>query len=174
MGNNKALIGFTAVAIVGIGAAAVAFAMNANNSSTNDTDSTSQAATPTPTTTASGTTPTTSTNGTTPTASSTAGAASKYKNGTYNADGTYTSPAGKEDISVSVTLNGDTITSVTVTPKATDPMSKNWQQRFASGISSQIVGKKLDDISIGKVSGSSLTGTGFNQALQSVKNNARS
>jgi uncharacterized protein with FMN-binding domain len=54
---------------------------------------------------------------------------SKYADGTYTATGQYGSLPSS--ISVSVTLVDDVITAVTVTPRATDPTSLDYQTRFA-------------------------------------------
>jgi len=95
-----------------------------------------------------------------------------YKDGTYTANGSYISPAGDETIDVKITLANDTITAVTVTPLATDSESQRYEGKFADGISAVVVGKKLNTVSVGKVNGSSLTGTGFNSALARIKNQA--
>ncbi|MFS8130619.1 MAG: hypothetical protein ACMG57_01430 [Candidatus Dojkabacteria bacterium] len=96
-----------------------------------------------------------------------------YKNGTYTASGSYISPGGDQSIDVNLTIANDTITAVTVTPRASDEESARYQSKFASGISSAVVGKKLSATSVGRVNGSSLTGTGFNSALARIKSQAQ-
>lgn len=96
-------------------------------------------------------------------------AKSTYKDGTYSADGSYRSPAGTETIGVTITLKGDVITKVTVVPKATDPKSDRFQDMFASGISEVVVGKKIDTLQVSKISGSSLTSGGFNEAVTKIE-----
>lgn len=91
------------------------------------------------------------------------------KDGTYQADGNYTSPAGPESIGVKLTLKDGLVSDVIVEVKATHPASKKMQIAFAGGIKEQVIGKKLSDLNITKVAGSSLTGGGFNQALQKIK-----
>lgn len=44
---------------------------------------------------------------------------------------------------------------------------------FKSGVSSLTVGKDIDDVKLSRVSGSSLTSTGFNSALDTIKTEAR-
>lgn len=95
-----------------------------------------------------------------------------YKDGTYTADGPYVSPGGNVSIGVSITLKDNAITAVTVTPKASDPTSKQYETQFASGISAAVVGKQLDGLSVGAVSGSSLTGKGFETALEAIRKDA--
>ena len=101
-----------------------------------------------------------------------AGSSSTYADGTYEATGTYTSPNGKEEIDVSLTLAGDVITAVTVTPEATNPNSVNYQNQFADGISEVVVGKDIDEIEVSRVAGSSLTSGGFNEAVETIKSEA--
>lgn len=94
--------------------------------------------------------------------------AGTHTDGTYSATGTYTSPAGNESIEVSLTLASDVITGVSVKPQATDPNAAQFQKRFASGVSAVVVGKNIGDVKVGAVSGSSLTGAGFNEALETI------
>lgn len=95
--------------------------------------------------------------------------AGAYKAGTYDADGEYTNPAGKGEVDVEVTIdNAGVISAVKVTPEAQGGNSLQFQQQFASGISAEVVGKKIDELQVGKVSGSSLTGNGFNAAIKEI------
>lgn len=93
-----------------------------------------------------------------------------YENGTYSANGNYTSPAGQEEVSVNLTVENDVVTAVTVTPMATNPGSVKNQTAFSEGISDVIVGKSLAEISDpGVVNGSSLTGDGFAMAVEQIR-----
>lgn len=107
-------------------------------------------------------------------ADSSAASGATYKDGTYTADGSYQTPETVEKISVTVTIADDTVTAVEVTGDPQAPESKNFQSKFIGGISAQVVGKKLDDISVDRVSGSSLTSGGFNQALDTIRAEAAS
>ncbi len=98
--------------------------------------------------------------------------ASDYADGSYTADGSYQSPGGQESVSVSITLEGDVVTAVTVTPHATSGNSKQYQTQFASGIADQVVGKDIDSLNVSRVAGSSLTSGGFNDALEQIKADA--
>lgn len=112
-------------------------------------------------------TATTTTNTTTPPAIiSTTGI---YKDGTYSATGEYRAPSGAEEIGVSLTLKDDIITDVSVDPKATVPISKNMQNMFAQNYKTFVVGKNIAEVNVGKVSGSSLTPHGFNDAITKIK-----
>ncbi|MDY0911368.1 FMN-binding protein [Rathayibacter festucae] len=95
-----------------------------------------------------------------------------YADGTYEADGSYTSPGGNESVGVSLTLESGVVTAVTVTPESENPTGQEYQSRFASGISGEVVGKSLDELDVTKVSGSSLTSGGFNDAVETIKADA--
>jgi uncharacterized protein with FMN-binding domain len=95
-----------------------------------------------------------------------------YADGTYSADGSYNAPSGNESITVEVTLAGDEITAITVTPHATDPTAKGHQAEFVSGIADQTVGKDIDTLDVTRVSGSSLTSGGFKVAIEAIKEQA--
>jgi hypothetical protein len=99
---------------------------------------------------------------------------STYADGTYEATGSYQSPNGTEEVDVSVTLAGDVITAVTVTPEASNPTSVSYQTQFANGIAAVVVGKDIDEISVSRVAGSSLTSGGFNAAIETIKSDAAS
>jgi len=92
-----------------------------------------------------------------------------YKDGTYEAQGDYVSPGGPEQVGVKLTLKDGVVTDSTFTKMAERPMSVTFQEQFAAGYKEFVVGKKIDDINISKVSGSSLTPKGFNDALAKIK-----
>lgn len=96
-----------------------------------------------------------------------------YKDGEYSVVGDYKSPAGGEEIDVKLTLKGDIITAIEVTPKAENEFSKKWQANFADNYKPYVFGKKLDAVKVDKISGASLTTAGFNAALEKVKTQAK-
>ncbi len=93
----------------------------------------------------------------------------EYKDGSYTADGSYTTPGGQEMIGVTLTLANGVVTEVEVEEKGIKPISKEKQADFAKNYKTQVVGKKIDEINLTKVSGSSLTPKGFNAALELIK-----
>jgi uncharacterized protein with FMN-binding domain len=95
-----------------------------------------------------------------------------YADGDYSAEGSYVSPAGEQSVKVELTLKDDTVTAVTVTPEADDPQAKGFQQKFAGGISEAIVGKDIDTLEVSRIAGSSLTSSGFTQAIDAIKADA--
>ena len=64
------------------------------------------------------------------------------------------------------------ITEVEVVGDATDGQAKLHQGEFADGIADVVVGKNIDEISVDKVGGSSLTSGGFNAAVDAIKADA--
>jgi FAD:protein FMN transferase len=92
---------------------------------------------------------------------------SNYADGTYTATGQY--GGLPSSIGVSVTLVDDVITAVTVTPRATDPTSLDYQTRFAQAVPAVVVGRNIDEVNLSKVAGSSGTPDGFNAAIQQIK-----
>lgn len=104
--------------------------------------------------------------------SGTAEGSGDYADGTYTADGSYQTPETVEKITVTVTLKDEKVTEVEVTGDPQAPETKNFQGQFIAGIGDQVVGKSLDEITVDRVAGSSLTSDGFNQAIESIKEQA--
>lgn len=98
---------------------------------------------------------------------------SGYKDGTYSSTGSYTSPGGAESVTVSLTLKNGIVTDSTVTGNAENPTSKQYQGMFVAGYKTFVTGKSIDAVSVSKVSGSSLTARGFNEALAKIKVEAK-
>ena len=97
-----------------------------------------------------------------------------YKNGTYTKTGSYASPAGMDTVGVTLVVENDVVKSVSIDKQATNEGSVYWQNMFAEGISSLVVGKSLDSIgNLSAVNGASLTPKGFNQALSAIKAEAQ-
>jgi uncharacterized protein with FMN-binding domain len=103
----------------------------------------------------------------------TSGTAAGYKDGTYSADGNYVSPNGTETVGVELTLADGAVSAVKITEHPTNPNTKKFQGEFAGGIQAQVVGKKLDELNVSKVAGSSLTSGGFNDAVEKIKSQAK-
>ncbi len=96
-----------------------------------------------------------------------------YNDGTYDATGTYTSPAGQESVDVTLTLKDDIVIAATFQGNATHPTSKLNQGKFAAGYQAYVVGKPLDSIHLSVVNGSSLAPKGFMDALADIKAEAQ-
>lgn len=148
--NKPAFIGVIAIVLLATAGTTAMIAFSKKPSSA-DTETTSRASTSSVTTTTSAT----------------------YKDGTYTATGAYSSPGGTEKIGVTVTLKDGVVTSSSLdTSKATGDAAE-YQDQFASGYKKLVVGKKIDSISLSRVSGSSLTSNGFNDALDTIKQQAK-
>lgn len=106
------------------------------------------------------------------TTASSATSSSSYADGTYSATGEYSTPGGTESVSVTATLSGGKITSVKTTGSATGGNSAQYQAAFLSAYESKVVGKSIDEVSLSRVAGSSLTSGGFNAALEEIKKDA--
>ncbi len=96
-----------------------------------------------------------------------------YKDGSYSTIGEYLSPAGEEQIGVQITLKDDVITDVAVEAKTKQAVSIKFQTIFVENFKPVVVGKKLDEVNLDKVSGSSLTPKGFNDAVAKIKVQAK-
>jgi uncharacterized protein with FMN-binding domain len=97
----------------------------------------------------------------------------KFKDGEYSVVGEYTSPGGKESINVTLTLKDGVVTASEVKSNATLPISMKMQGDFIEHYQPMVVGKNIADLKLDKVSGSSLTPKGFNDALEKIKTQAK-
>lgn len=136
----------------------------------------SRKGTPTPVTTDQNSTensnPTTSTTSQIPPVDNTKKAV--YKDGTYSATGSYMSPGGLDHFGVTLTLKNDVVTDISATPGAGDKTSEKYQAKFISGYKALVIGKNINEVNLTKVSGSSLTPKGFNDAIAQIKVQAKS
>lgn len=106
------------------------------------------------------------------TAASSGTSSSSSASGTWTETGTYTTPGGQESVSVTMTAKSGTVTAVKVTGSGGTPNSRQYQSAFESGISGAVVGKPLATLKVGAVSGSSLTGNGFDAAVEKIRADA--
>jgi hypothetical protein len=97
---------------------------------------------------------------------------STYADGTYSAESAYQAPGGIDSVTVELTIADDVITAVSVSGQAEDHEGMQFIDRFASAISSEVVGKDLSTLSVSRVAGSSLTSNGFNSALDAIRSQA--
>jgi uncharacterized protein with FMN-binding domain len=97
-----------------------------------------------------------------------------YKDGVYTATGNYISPGGDEELGVQITLVDNVITVADVELRAKRPNSVRYQGIFVSNYNPLVVGKRIDEVKLNTVSGSSLSPRGFNEALSEIKEQAKS
>ncbi len=119
------------------------------------------------------TTPTPPSSGSSSSGSSSSSTTGTYKDGTYTVVGDYISPGGAEQIGVTATLKNGILTDVEAEPKAQRPTSVKYQGIFKDNFKPLVVGKNIDEVRLDKVSGSSLTPKGFNDALEKIKAQAK-
>lgn len=101
-------------------------------------------------------------------------APTSFKAGEYEATGSYQTPGGAQSVDVEVTLQADgTITDVDVDGNAEGGNSEQFQEKFESGIEAQVEGRRITELSVDKVAGSSLTSGGFNDAIAQIIDDAR-
>lgn len=99
---------------------------------------------------------------------------STFKDGVYTSKVTYLNPIKNEyalDVSLTVKDNLVTATAVTYSQGAEkDPNA----QRFEGAYKTEVLGKSLENISLSRVGGASLTTNAFNEALIEIKTKAQS
>ena len=95
-----------------------------------------------------------------------------YRDGSFQANGTYQSPNGSENIIVVLELQNDVVTDVEITVNPNNPTTARYQGEFASGIGDIVIGQDIDALNVTVVAGSSLTSNGFREALTAIKADA--
>jgi len=148
MNTKNVVLGASSLAIISLVAIGLVAYTNKDNSTPSDSTT---AITPTP---------------------SVASALLSYKDGEYTATGRYTSPGGTEEITVKLNLKDNIIETIEATPRSDNSTSQLHQTIFVNNFKSKVVGKRIDVVTLDKVSGSSLTSRGFNQAINDIKNQA--
>lgn len=99
---------------------------------------------------------------------------SGFTNGTYTASADYNAPKNNvETVNINLTLADGVIESINTTYEANHEISKARQAAFDEAYKSQVVGKKIDEVSLSRVGGSSLTTVGFMDALETIVDEAR-
>lgn len=96
-----------------------------------------------------------------------------FNDGTYSATGSYQTPGGTERVGVKVTLKDGVVTDANLTEMGQTGEAQEYQSRFASGYKAQVVGKKVSEIKLDRVAGSSLTSGGFNDAINDIAKQAQ-
>lgn len=97
---------------------------------------------------------------------------SSFIDGEYSATGNYVSPAGQEEIFITLNLENDVITAVNFEGRAENPASIRLQQNFSDGLEEAVIGRSVEGLNLTVVNGSSLTPRGFNEALDRIKEEA--
>ena len=103
----------------------------------------------------------------------TASTSSGFKDGTYTATAEYATPEATENIKVSVTLKNGIVTDTSSTASMQSRESREYATQFAQNYKSYVVGKSVASIKLSRVSGSSLTSQGFNDAIAQNQTQAK-
>lgn len=118
-------------------------------------------------------TPTPTTSTTTTTTNSTASTGS-YKDGTYATTVQYAVPhGGQNSLTATVVISSGAIRSVTATNNYTDHESAMYIGDFQSMVSADAAGQSLADYSPSRIGGASLTTAAFDDALTTIRNDAK-
>lgn len=109
-----------------------------------------------------------------PSQQNTAATTPAFKNGTYTKTASYSVPHEKNTITVTLTVKDGVVSQVFDEHDYADRESTRYVDRFENAISAAVVGKKLDNISLSRVGGASLTTRGFMSALSAIVSDAKS
>jgi len=91
--------------------------------------------------------------------------------GTFNANSSYLTPRRTEHtVDLTLTLEKDIVTAVSVAfdRQPTGQYSNDNQARFDTAYKTEVVGKRLENISLSRVGGASLTSQAFNEAVAQI------
>lgn len=103
---------------------------------------------------------------------SSSSATGSYADGTYTSVITYRTPSSREAMKVTFTIKDGSVTSSSLNQSDGNRESAAYQQGFASTYESYVVGKKLSDIQLSRISGASLTTNAFNEAVANIQSKA--
>jgi len=109
----------------------------------------------------------------TPTDTSSSASTTGYKNGTYTATVDYFVPHGSEEIKVSLTLQNDTISDVSIQNSENDFDSARYQEDFSAIYKTHVVGKAVGGLQIDALAGASDTTAAFNDAINQIASQAK-
>lgn len=101
---------------------------------------------------------------------------SVYKNGEYTVTSSYIAPSRTtHNVTTTFTLTNDVVTKSTVAFTGEENTTSAFMQnKFSAAYQTEVVGKKLDAISLSRVGGASLTTGAFNKAIVEIKTEAKS
>lgn len=94
----------------------------------------------------------------------------QYRDGLYEGSGKYEVPGGDVDtIKVFVEIEDNIVLSVDTEVGDVSGTSLSYYNLFKEGITGEVVGKNIADLSVGNINGASLTPIGFNRALDRIR-----
>ena len=96
----------------------------------------------------------------------------QFANGTYTVAASYFTPRRtKHDMDITLTIVDDVITAATITYDGEVASSPN-HTRFDEAYRAEVIGKPLEQVSLSRTGGASLTSAAFNEALVEIKTQA--
>jgi hypothetical protein len=96
-----------------------------------------------------------------------------YADGAYKTAIRYEVPYGYvESMDVSVTIKNGVVTETDVAFEIINPVSNDYIDLFERYYKEKVIGQPINDISLSRIGGASLTNAAFNAALQNIKNEA--
>lgn len=99
-------------------------------------------------------------------------ATTTYGDGSYTAAASYFTPARKEhELDVTLTIESDEVTKVSILYDG-GSASTNSLKRFDNAYEPEVIGVSLEDLSLSRVGGASLTSEAFNEAVDTIKQQA--
>ncbi len=75
---------------------------------------------------------------------------------------------GVQSLSITVTLNENIITNISILQSKGAGKSRNYQNNFEASYKSLVLGKDIKSVSLSRVGGASSTTNAFNQAIKSI------
>lgn len=98
---------------------------------------------------------------------------STYKDGNYTAKGDYYTPGGRGTIALNITIKANVITDASIEMGAAGGVSVQYQDAFNTAYKDSVVSKNVNNVSLSRVAGASLTTDGFNTVLEQIKSDAK-
>lgn len=114
-----------------------------------------------------------STSSTNTVSSTTASATASYKDGTYSANTSYYVPHGTNNLTAKITVQNGKITAVTVNNDYSDNESGMYIDSFEAAIKNAVVGQDIGSLSLSRIGGATLTTQAFDDALATIRNDAK-
>lgn len=106
------------------------------------------------------------------TATNPSAASSSFKDGTYSATADYYTPEDTDSIKVTLAVKDGVVSTVSATTTTSSRESRQYDSAFLDAYKSYVVGKSLSGLNLNRVSGASLTTEGFNNALDTIRQQA--
>lgn len=97
----------------------------------------------------------------------------RYRDGTYVEQTSYRTPEGNYQMSVTFTIEKDLIIDSSIAFNDQGAES-NYSKSFVASYKQEVLQRNLEEVSLSRVGGASLTTKAFNSVLQSVKSQASS